>query len=1387
MFVLGALALAGGAAVYLRVSPLAVGLVAGVFWRSRPAAPIGSCRTISSKVQHPLVVLLLVTAGALWVPSRVALWLLAPYLLFRLAGKVAGAWVSARIPRRARRRSRGVPDAAWRACRGVCAQLPADAAGRRRRDAGVDRGVGTAAFELFALAVVPHWRRRAPSATGRRAGDHAVLAWLLVPARHRAGRRTALALGVALHRRVDRRLALRVPAAAAHHRLSRLRPALRPARRATSSPSRWRAICARPAASRSRVIAFIAGLQLQRAPRSSPSLAAHGDDQRRHDGGVRGSGWRRRCSSPGPGCRSRPSWPDVQRAGGGRRSTARVLVGVSPTVTVAVIAESRARGPLSTMATTSRRPDRALVILRLRGLPAMARRASASRRSPQAPALAPSTAWTLLGSLAFGAIARLAVRAVRPVRRPRDHAWCCSRSAHRRRPRRAACTSSRCSRASPPVSSCSNVLGRGRRRPARRDPARRDARARALLHRGRRVDARRGAGDGRRRPRWRVGAACAAPADRHAVRRARRPGSTRLNRAWLARAAVDVGHHPRPRRWSSPRASRLGRPAADAHGRRRRDARARRADCVPRGARRAARDRRLGRRAGGGLESRAVGARVRGRRIDRRAATPGGVSVALDALMRERGGVWVAHGAGSADRVVVDERSSIDVPPDAPAYRLRRLWLTPQEEERLLRRLLATARCGRSVTRRTCGRSSGPRTGRRIRRSTACSPTSSRSKRRRTRRCSSTTTTWRWSRSTLRERRPLLRTALFWHIPWPDVDRLRICPWRKEMLEGLLSNDLLAFQLPRDQRNFLRGRAAELGASVSGEVVYFGDRPVRVLVDSDRRRLRSHHRPSSPTQELSATMRAAGARAADSRARSSASASIGSTTRRAFPSGCAAIERVLARAARARRPLRVRADRRAVARGRARLCRDLRRDRRAGRADQRDATATAPDDGPMQLPEAVVSSCRSSWRSTGSREFCIVSSLHDGMNLVAKEFVAARDDLDGVLILSELAGAAQELAEALIINPYDERGFTAAIARAHRHAGVGAAAAHAGAAPARRRPRRARLGVGHPRSARAAERTGVPCWVDAMRDRGARVRRAGRRRRRGRTSASTAGICCCSPTTTARSPSSRRRRRRRTWPTTCARRSTRWPSLDDVTVGVVSGRRLVDVAERVGPAAEFVAGLHGLEITGPECRVPSLRARHASSRSSRGSRATPRASWPGVPGVLLEDKTYALTCHVRLAPPELADRALEEFEALAEPQLEARVLKLLIGAKAARAAARGRLAQGARRASGSARASPRASTRRSSVVYLGDDRTDEDAFTALADDDFAIGVGERPHTHLIDFRLSGPDGGRPVLPDAARRESVPDELAKSELPTCTHTLFSLSCHEDHRRPQSGFR
>ena len=87
-------------------------------------------------------------------------------------------------------------------------------------------------------------------------------------------------------------------------------------------------------------------------------------------------------------------------------------------------------------------------------------------------------------------------------------------------------------------------------------------------------------------------------------------------------------------------------------------------------------------------------------------------------------------------------------------------------------------------------------------------------------------------------------------------------------------------------------------------------------------------------------------------------------------------------------------------------------------------------------------------------DFCIVSSLHDGMNLVAKEFVAARDDLGGVLVLSEMTGAAQELTDALIINPYDVEGFAGAIERAIYDADPTSAAPDARAAPGRRRSRR---------------------------------------------------------------------------------------------------------------------------------------------------------------------------------------------------------------------------------------------------------------------------------------------------------------------------------------------
>jgi trehalose 6-phosphate synthase len=266
---------------------------------------------------------------------------------------------------------------------------------------------------------------------------------------------------------------------------------------------------------------------------------------------------------------------------------------------------------------------------------------------------------------------------------------------------------------------------------------------------------------------------------------------------------------------------------------------------------------------------------------------------------------------------------------------------------------------------------------------------------------------------------------LFWHIPWPDVDRLRICPWRKELLEGLLSNDLVAFQLQRDQRNFLAAAEAELGVASRGDQAFFGDRQVRVInvpIGADFDRISTILQDA----ELPGRMRTL----AKELGLEGKAVGIGVDRldyTKGIPERMRAIEQVLERM-----PdiapmfvfVQIGVPSREEVPAYAEISAEI--DREVQRINTR--FGSGPDDGPVkylkksfELPDLVAL-----YRLA---RFCIVSSLHDGMNLVAKEFVSARDDLDGVLILSEMAGAAAELHEALIINPYDERRFADAVAR----------------------------------------------------------------------------------------------------------------------------------------------------------------------------------------------------------------------------------------------------------------------------------------------------------------------------------------------------------------------
>src|SRR5690606_10851228 len=108
---------------------------------------------------------------------------------------------------------------------------------------------------------------------------------------------------------------------------------------------------------------------------------------------------------------------------------------------------------------------------------------------------------------------------------------------------------------------------------------------------------------------------------------------------------------------------------------------------------------------------------------------------------------------------------------------------------------------------------------------------------------------------------PQVRTALFWHIPWPHTDQLRMCPWRVEILRGLLANDLLAFQLERVRRNFFACAREELGANVHRGVVRVDGEATRVVaapigVDFDRiQRVASDPKLRAETERLCRELR----------------------------------------------------------------------------------------------------------------------------------------------------------------------------------------------------------------------------------------------------------------------------------------------------------------------------------------------------------------------------------------------------------------------------------------------------------------------------------------------------------------------------------------------------
>ena len=406
--------------------------------------------------------------------------------------------------------------------------------------------------------------------------------------------------------------------------------------------------------------------------------------------------------------------------------------------------------------------------------------------------------------------------------------------------------------------------------------------------------------------------------------------------------------------------------------------------------------------------------------------TTGGVAVALDALMRERGGTWIAHGAGNADREVCDARDCVRVPPGAPAYDLHRVWLTEEEERRYYGGFsneglwplchmahvkpvfraedwAAYQTVNRRFAEAIAGDLSDPSTPVFIQDYHLALVAAE-----------------------LRRLQPRARTALFWHIPWPNPDTLRMCPWRRELLEGLLANDLLAFQVERDRRNFLAAVREELRLDTARGIVTIGGRRVNVVataigVDFDRisaigrdPRLLVEKERLRRELGLSVPIVGVGVDRLD--------------YTKGIPERLDAIDRLLtARPDLASRFAFVQIG--VPSRSRLQSYASLEAEIDARVAEINTRHGRSATDGPIRYRKSALK-LRRLVALYQLADFCIVSSLHDGMNLVAKEFVAARHDEGGVLVLSELTGAAQELKDAVIINPYDGEGFTRAIEHA---------------------------------------------------------------------------------------------------------------------------------------------------------------------------------------------------------------------------------------------------------------------------------------------------------------------------------------------------------------------
>lgn len=395
-----------------------------------------------------------------------------------------------------------------------------------------------------------------------------------------------------------------------------------------------------------------------------------------------------------------------------------------------------------------------------------------------------------------------------------------------------------------------------------------------------------------------------------------------------------------------------------------------------------------------------------------------GLTTALEPIVCAVGGTWIAHGSGSADRLVVDATARIRLPEENPKYTLRRVWLTKREEDGYyygLSNKTLWPLCHIVYTRPTFSRDNWEiykNVNRRF--------------------CDAVLEEAQDAPAIvfiqdyhlallprlLKNQRPDLKLIHFWHIPWPNREAFRIFPWGEELLDGLLGNDILGFHIQHHCNNFLETVDRGIEARVDYEHfrVFRGGRPTYVRpfpisvdfqqigfdVDSPTVEKRKQGFLKELGEHILETKIYVGADRID--------------YTKGIPERLRAFDLMLKRHPQLRSKvtlLQLGAPSRTHIDAYRKIHEEI-----DNLVDEINWQHQNENWSPICFLRAhhdyhaVLAAYRMA-------NVLMVTSLHDGMNLVAKEFISARTDGDGVLVLSQYTGAAREFRDAILVNPYD--------------------------------------------------------------------------------------------------------------------------------------------------------------------------------------------------------------------------------------------------------------------------------------------------------------------------------------------------------------------------------